>query len=204
MPKLKLIYFDMDGGRGEPVRMALRHGGIDFEDYRFPFSEWPSLRESMPFRAVPVLEVDGVALSQSNTILRYVGNLAGLYPKDPWAAARCDEVLDAVEDCLHAMSPTFRLQGEEQKIAREALVAGPLPFYLERVEALLTRGGGEFFVEDRLTIADMKVFAWTKHLKAGVLDHVPTDIVGKHAPALDRHCERVRSEGCVSPSLQST
>jgi glutathione S-transferase len=203
MPKLKLIYFDIDGGRGEPIRLALRHGGIDFEDYRFPFSEWPSLRESTPFRAVPVLEVDGVPLSQSNTILRYAGALAGLYPKDPWTAARCDEVMDAVEDAMHEMSPSFRLHGEEQKAAREKLVAGPLPFYLERVAALLIRGGGEYFVESRLTIADLKVFAWTKHLKGGVLDHVPSDIVARHAPALDQHCERVRGESSIAAYYQT-
>lgn len=192
MPELKLIYFDIDGGRGEPVRLALRLGGIAFEDFRFPFSEWPALRESTPFRAVPVLEVDGVPLSQSNAILRYAGVLAGLYPKDPWQAARCDEVLDAVEDAMHEMVPTFRMQGEEQKAAREKLVAGPLPFYLERVGVLLERGGGDYFVENRLTIADLKVFAWTKHLKAGVLDHVPADLVARSCPALDQHCERIR------------
>lgn len=203
MPKLKLIYFDIDGGRGEPVRLALRHAGIDFEDFRFPFSQWPSLREPMPFHAVPVLEVDGMPLSQSNAILRYVGTLAALYPEDPWQAARCDEVLDAVEDAMHEMVPTFRLQGDEQKAAREKLVAGPLPFYLTRVEALLARDGDDYFVENRLTIADLKVFAWTKHLKAGVLDHIPADIVSSNAPALDKHCEKVRSEPAIASYYQS-
>src|SRR2546429_4863078 len=30
MPKLKLTYFDFDGGRGEPARLALHIGGIAF------------------------------------------------------------------------------------------------------------------------------------------------------------------------------
>jgi glutathione S-transferase len=34
MAKLKLTYFDFDGGRGEPARLALHIGGIAFEDQR--------------------------------------------------------------------------------------------------------------------------------------------------------------------------
>ena len=34
MAKLKLTYFDFDGGRGEPARLALHIGGIEFEDHR--------------------------------------------------------------------------------------------------------------------------------------------------------------------------
>ena len=100
MPKLRLSYFDIHGGRGEPARLALTLGKIPFEDHRIPMAEFMSAREAFPLRAVPVLEVDGVAITQSNTICRYVGRLAGLYPDTPLAAAHCDEVLDIVEDLL--------------------------------------------------------------------------------------------------------
>ena len=39
MAKLKLIYFDFDGGRGEPARLALSIGGVPFKDDRVPPSE---------------------------------------------------------------------------------------------------------------------------------------------------------------------
>jgi hypothetical protein len=45
---------------------------------------------------VPVLEVDGMKLSQSQAIATYCGKLTGLYPADPWAAAKCDEVTQLV------------------------------------------------------------------------------------------------------------
>ena len=38
MSKVKLTYFDFDGGRGEPIRIALSIGGIDFEDHRIRLS----------------------------------------------------------------------------------------------------------------------------------------------------------------------
>ncbi|MFT4726179.1 MAG: glutathione S-transferase [Granulosicoccus sp.] len=39
MSTYKLTYFDFDGGRGEPVRIALHAAGIKFEDVRWSFSE---------------------------------------------------------------------------------------------------------------------------------------------------------------------
>ena len=98
MPKLKLTYFDFHGGRGEPARLALSIGGIPFEDDRVAPSDWPARKPDTPFGALPVLEVDGQTLAQSNAINRYVGKLTDLYPSDAWQAALCDEVMEAVED----------------------------------------------------------------------------------------------------------
>lgn len=36
----------------------------------------------------PVLEVDGKVLSQSGAMERYVAKLVGMYPVDPWEAAK--------------------------------------------------------------------------------------------------------------------
>ncbi len=97
MANLKLTYFDFHGGRGEPARLALSMGGIAFEDDRVPFADWERRKEDTPFGALPVLEVDGQTIAQSNAINRYVGKLVDLYPSDPWQAALCDEAIEAVE-----------------------------------------------------------------------------------------------------------
>src|SRR5271169_5832620 len=98
MAKLKLSYFDLHGGRGEAARLALSIGGIGFEDDRVSPSDWARRKADTPFGALPVLEVDGQVVAQSNAINRYVGKLANLYPSDPWQAALCDEAMEAVED----------------------------------------------------------------------------------------------------------
>ena len=193
MPKLILTYFDFDGGRGEAARLAMHLGGIAFEDKRIAGKDWPALRDRTPFQSMPMLEVDGKMITQSNTINRYLGKLAGLYPKDDWQAALVDEVMDAVEDITTKIGNTMALDDEAKKKAREALAAGPIPRFLQQIEARLKAGGGEWFVEKRLTVADLKCFLLVRWLKSGALDHIPADIVNHYAPLLAKHLERVKN-----------
>jgi glutathione S-transferase len=193
MPRLILTYFDFDGSRGEVPRLAMYVGGVPFEDRRIARKDWAALRDSMPFQAMPILEVDGKVIAQSNTINRYVGKLAGLYPKDDWQAARVDEVMDAVEDLTTRIGATIRMDDEAKRKAREELAAGPIPRFLQQLEARLKSGGGEWFVENRMTVADLKCYLLTRWLKSGVIDHVPADIVDRNAPLLAAHLERVHN-----------
>jgi len=193
MAKLKLTYFDFHGGRGEPARLALAIGGIEFEDDRIPLTEWPSRKAGTPFGAVPILEVDGQIVTQSNGINRYVGKLTGLYPTDPWQAALCDEAMDAVEDITLKVVATFDLPETEKKAKRQVLVEGPLRLYLTRLQERLEAQGGCYFAGNRLSVADLKVFVWIAHLKSGKLDHIPTDLPDRVAPKLVEHHERVKA-----------
>lgn len=198
MAKLKLSYFDAHGGRGEPARLALAVGGVAFEDDRIAGPNWPARKPSTPFGSLPVLEVDGQLITQCNTINRYVGKLADLYPTDPWQAALCDEIMDAVEDIDTQVGATFNMSDEEKKLARAKLVSGPLPLFLERIERRLKERGGQYFAGGRLTVADLKVFVWVRRLKSGKLDHIPTDLPDRVAPQLVAHFERIRNH----PSVQ--
>ena len=180
-----------------PRNFALSIGGIPFEDDRVAPSDSPSRKADTPFGALPVLEVDGKTVSQSNVINSYVGKLAGLYPSDPWQAALCNEVMEAVEDIGTKIGATFALPEEQKKAQREELVAGPIPFYLTRLEKRLEAHGGHYFAADRLTVADLKVFVWIRHLKSGALDHVPADLPDRVAPKLVEHYERIKSNSRI-------
>jgi glutathione S-transferase len=198
MTQLKLTYFDFNGGRGEPARLALAIGGIAFEDHRFSYAEFAEVRKATPFGQVPTLHVDGAQITQCDSILRYAGKLAGLYPTDPFQALLCDEVMYVVEEAGVKIGPTFRMSGEEQKAARLALVNSSMPVYLGWLQSQLLAHGGEYFADNRLTIADLKVFVDVRGLNSGRLDHIPTDLVEKVAPALNAHMQRIANTPAVA------
>ena len=194
MTTYKLTYFDLDGGRAEPIRIAFHAAGIDFEDDRISFPEFQEMRKNTRFHCVPVLEIDGAQVTQSNALSRYVGKMAGLYPDDDLQALYCDEALGVIEDVSHKIVGTFGLEGEALRVAREQLVDSWLSVYLRGLAELLARGGGEYFADSRLTVADLKVLGLTRWLCSGMLDHVPTDLVQDQAPTLIDHQKRVETD----------
>ena len=198
MPTYKLTYFDFDGGRGEPVRIALHAAGLEFEDHRISFDQFTKMRSTLPFTCAPVLEIDGVEVTQSNAMLRYVGKIAGLYPEDALQALYCDEAMDAIEDLLHQVVVTFGLEGDELKRARKKLVDGWITVFVKGLDELLTRGGGKYFADGRLTVADLKVYMQVRSLRKGTLDHVPTDLVDRLAPNRAAHAARVANDPVVA------
>jgi len=196
MANYKLTYFDMDGGRAEPVRIALHAAGIEFDDERISFPQFMEKRQGLRFTSVPVLEIDGTVVTQSNAMARFVGKKAGLYPEDDLQALYCDEAMGAIEDLLHSIVQTFGLEGDELKAARQKLVDGWLTVFLKGLNELLDRGG-DYFADNRLTVGDLKVSGITHWLLSGQLDHVPTDLVEHVAPKLIAHEQRVANDPVV-------
>ncbi len=198
MTSYKLTYFDFDGGRAEPIRIAFHTAGIKFEDNRLSFREFGEMRQSTRFNSVPVLEIDGASVTQSNALGRYVGKMAGLFPTDDLQALYCDEVMGAIEDLSHYIVQTFGLQEEALRLAREKLVEGWLSVYLRGLDELLARGGGQYFAGNGLTMADLKAFVQTRSLRSGTLDYVPTNLVQRLAPGLVGHQERIEGDPRVA------
>jgi hypothetical protein len=57
-----------------------------------------------PFGQVPILEVDGQVLAQSNAIARYLARKHGLAGKDEWEQAQADMYADNINDLLNGTS----------------------------------------------------------------------------------------------------
>ena len=83
------------------------------------------------------------------------------------------------------------MSGEEQKAARLALVNGSMPVYLGWLQSQLLAHGGEYFADNRLTVADLKVFVDVRGLNSGRLDQIPADLVAQVAPQLNAHMQRI-------------
>lgn len=74
--------------------------------------------------------------------------------------------MDAVEEIATTMWNTMAMPEAEKKAQREILAAGPLSHSLDRLQRRLVERGGEYFADGRLTVADLKVFVWIRHLRS--------------------------------------
>lgn len=192
MARYRLTYFDFSGSRGDECRLSLYVAGVEFEDRRIKREEWPSIKPTTPYGAVPVLEIEGKPpLAQSNAILTYVGRKYGLHPTDPWEAARHEAILVAGEEVRTALGPSGKLTDpEEKKKARQELASGFLQTWGSQLEKQIQ---GPFVAGERIHVADIKLFQVVTAFKTGVLDHIPPNVFsafpkleGVHA-AVGRH-----------------
>lgn len=195
MTKPRLMYFDAPVSRGEECRLALWLANVDFEDVRVKSAEWPGIKASTPFGAMPVLELPGKpALAQANAILVMIGREHDLHPRDTFEAARHEMMMGHVEDLRTLIVPTMRMGDVEKKAAREALVADALPRWIANTERQL--GDGPFFAGPELHVVDLKLYLSVRWLTNGSLDHVPTTLVAPASKLMRVH-DAVRDDARV-------
>jgi len=99
--KLKLFYFN-NRGRAEHIRQILKLVGAPFEDVRIDPERWPAFKTNMPFGQVPVLEVDGVKIAQSEAIARFVAEEYGLTAGSNLQKARLDMIASLISEASNS------------------------------------------------------------------------------------------------------
>lgn len=92
---------------------------------------------------VPVLEVEGHTISQSNAIARYLAKKHNLAGKNDWESLECDILVDTLSDLKQALS---HYRGECDSFKKEekkmTLMKETIPFYMEKFEATLNENKG--------------------------------------------------------------
>ncbi|KAK2712884.1 hematopoietic prostaglandin D synthase-like [Artemia franciscana] len=164
MPKTyKLTYFNLRA-KGEPIRLILAYGNIQYEDNRIEFSDWPALKPKTPFGQLPVLEVDGKPLAQSNAIARFLAKQCNLMPATDWEQAQADELADLANDIFTMTRPVnlvlVRDDAKRQSAIPEVLASlAPL---LDKVEARLLANSHGWLVGNKISWVDLLFFATTE------------------------------------------
>jgi len=159
MKDVKLTYFESTG-RAELSRILLAYGGVRYTDERVPRSSFPGLKPQLPYGQLPVLTVDGVTISQSIAIARYLANEFGLTGFTELHAAQADEMMDGNVDIMNAGIPAFLEQDPEKKQELMASYSEKVMEYFNRMEKTLEANGGQFFVANTLTWADLALYAY--------------------------------------------
>lgn len=156
-PSYKLIYFNARG-KAEHIRFIFAYAGVEYEDERISQDKWPELKRKMPFGMLPVLEIDGKLVGQSNSIARYLAKQYGLAGRDEWESLQCDMLVDTLSDLKqelfqYRMEPD-QFKKEEKKIV---LMKEKIPFYLNKFEKVVAENRG-YSVGNAITWTDF-VFA---------------------------------------------
>ena len=197
--KLKIYYSSTPFWRAEVMRVSLFMGNIPFEDVRISKEEFREviltgkLRSGMavPFHQLPVLEIDGKIIGQTGGIARLCGKLSNLYPKDNILAAQVDQIIDTATDITNLISPTVGDKNEKIKInLRKKLAHKLLPRWLNYLEQILNENKDTiWFVDNRISIADIAIWRLLGWMKSGILEGIPSDITESYIKLNNIHTE---------------
>ncbi|RDD46087.1 Hematopoietic prostaglandin D synthase [Trichoplax sp. H2] len=179
MTNYKLYYFNLDA-RAELIRLLFAYGGIKYEDIRYSFDEWPKVKESgpFPFKQMPVLEVDGKPICQSNAICRHLARVIGIDGKNETEKVLIDMVADsctyeivekAYDHRAPFAEPDENKRVEKGKVFRDA----KLEPFLINLDNLYQKIGGKYFVSDEITYADLAYYRMINNVKPLLAD-LPT------------------------------
>ncbi|MEH6651012.1 MAG: glutathione S-transferase [Motiliproteus sp.] len=97
---VELTYFK-GRGRAETTRWMLAANQIDFKNVEIKTAEALAalrLTGKLPFDQLPLLEIDGLCLSQSGAMIRYLARRGGFYGQNDQEAMWCDVFAGAIAD----------------------------------------------------------------------------------------------------------
>lgn len=202
LDKCKLTYFGLPG-RGESIRLALAIGGVEFEDNRIEFKDWPNIKSTTPWGSLPQLTLStGETFAQQRAILRMVGKTTGLYPEDTKEAALVDGLMDACEDLgqkTNSQGQGLPQAEKETARAKACEEGGPVYKILENIEKFIGKNGSEgHSVGKSLTIGDLFLFSAAGMLVSGLYDGVPLDAIDSSFPLITGVRKTVRAEPAVA------
>jgi prostaglandin-H2 D-isomerase / glutathione transferase len=163
-PQLKLTYFDASG-RAEVSRLILNYGKIDFVDERISGEEFGKRKETLPFKQLPVLQIDGTTtIAQSGAINRYAAQLAGLTPTNPVTMAQVEMTYGAYEHIAESfIEILYKIKDEAQKREKtETFLKDTLPLFLGKIESYATNNG--FVHGNSLTVVDFITFFYLNNV----------------------------------------
>ena len=162
--------------------IALRAKNIDFDVTYIDLRNKPDwFLKISPHGKVPVLQVDGVALFESNAIAEYLDETVAprLHPEDALERARHRAWTDFIPDLAGALNGITYSQSRQEM--EKALAVAPAK--LSRVDyalETLKKDGGPYFGGDRLCLVDAAYAPFLQRfkladeiLKTGLISQFP-------------------------------
>jgi len=155
------LYYFKGRGLADQARWMLAYTGVSFAgrviDKRARFLKLAEVQ--LPFGQLPLLQIDGLELAQSQTIIRYLAKRAGLQGATPKDEVVCDMIAETVRDLitLVAGTPFARRRGPEELEKHMKLLKEKWQARASRLEIGIKANGGQFLVGKTVTYADVLV-----------------------------------------------
>jgi glutathione S-transferase len=199
----KLYYFGIPG-KGEAIRLACTYGKMAFEDVRINGEQFAALKESgkLKYGQVPAFEAaEGQVITQSASIMRYVGKKTGLYPTDDIAAALVDSIIDQEADLFAGLGVTiykerfgFDFLNQQPALvmqAREFLNNTTLPRHLQALNRLMEASTTGWIANTpEPSIADFVLVPRLQWLVGAGHEGISPTLLTEHCPKVAEMIER--------------
>ncbi|KAF5929820.1 hypothetical protein HPG69_002545 [Diceros bicornis minor] len=176
--KPKLYYF-RGRGRMEPIRWLLAAAGVEFEEEFLETRErYEKLQKDghLLFGQVPLVEIDGMMLTQTTAILSYLAAKEGPEGESQVLECSIDMYADGTLD-LMMMIALAAFKPREEKEENIALVVGKAKTrYFPVFEKILKDHGEDFLVGNKFSWADIQLLEavlMVEELSASVLSDFP-------------------------------
>jgi len=158
MTEIKLTHYNAKG-KAETCRLILAHAGKNYEDKRITVDDMKTLKPSLPYGQLPVLEWHGATVSQSMAIARFLAHECGLAGASTLEDALIDETVDVINDFQNALYQAYferdeTVREEKKKKALEET----LPTCLANLEKQVEKRGGGQFVGSTFTWAELHFY----------------------------------------------
>jgi glutathione S-transferase len=154
--KPKFYYFD-GPGRGEMVRLLLRHAKVDFEDVRIKYTDWGTMKGQFALKQVPVWECCGVQMPQNDAIMHHLSLKHGYLPLDAEKMYKVLFISNTVKDLFEGFVKYFYggFPEDVKKKKEEEYFTKTVPLIFEILEKRLKENESQmFFVGNQYTMAD--------------------------------------------------
>ncbi|XP_074046280.1 glutathione S-transferase A4-like [Macrotis lagotis] len=176
--KPRLYYFN-GRGRMESIRWLLAAAGVEFEEVFLETREqYLKLLEDgfLLFEQVPLVEIDGMKLTQTRAILSYLAAKYKLYGKDLKETALIDMYTDGTMDLIFLIAMLYFKPPEQREKETELVVEKAKSRYFSVFEKILKNHGQDFLVGNKFSWADiqlLEVILMVEELSATALSKFP-------------------------------
>jgi len=162
--KIKYYYFDAYA-RGELPRLILGYNKVPFEDVRLNKETWPEIKPITLFGLVPFIDFDGKKIYQSGVISKYLAQEFRQYPTDPEEVLFLEQLRDFfVLDINEEFNRHWYLKDQAKQDYLDKFFSTTLPNRLEKLEAILKKGNGEFLVGNSISLADFYALEFSQRI----------------------------------------